>query len=85
VKTMLLAACAAIAAAAPASACNVGPYAANPAGCNVYGAPMAPPPAYVVPPPPPAAPMPSMSFGTINGVPYTVNRLGGWTDVQIGE
>lgn len=84
-KTILLAACAAIAFAAPASACNV----AVP-GCQQWmyqqGQQMQrqlTQPSYIAPPPAPTTP--SMSFGTINGAPFVVNRLGGWTDIQIGN
>ena len=91
-KKLLLAAVAAIslggAFATPTFACNV----AVP-GCQQWmydqgaamqrqiiqqqGTPIAPPA--------PQAPNMGMSFGSINGQPFVVNRLGGWTDIQVGN
>lgn len=36
-------------------------------------------------PPQPIAPNVGMSFGTINGAPFTINRIGGWTNIQVGQ
>jgi hypothetical protein len=35
--------------------------------------------------PPAPMPTPSMSFGAINGHPYSVQRFGNWTDIQVGQ
>lgn len=87
-KKLVLAAALAALSIGQAYACNVGPFAANPAGCGVYAAPnygamlSQNPPAYVAPQ---QTPLPSMEFGSVNGHPYVINRLPGWTDIEVQQ
>jgi hypothetical protein len=64
-KLLLIAATAVAFASTSAFACNVGPFAANPAGCNVYGVPMMSP----------TPSQPQITQGYVGGVPFSMQTF----------